>query len=32
MKPTYEKGKALPFKKESPPVKLHKLDTNTVST
>lgn len=24
MKPNYEKGKSLPFKKESPPIKLHK--------
>ncbi|CAD8076948.1 unnamed protein product [Paramecium sonneborni] len=32
MKPNYEKGKTLPFKKESPAIKLHKQDTNTISS
>ncbi|CAD8054704.1 unnamed protein product [Paramecium sonneborni] len=32
MKPNYEKGKILPFKKESPAIKLHKQDMNTIST
>ncbi|CAD8138950.1 unnamed protein product [Paramecium pentaurelia] len=31
MKPNYEKGKSLPFKKESPAIKLHKQDSNTIS-
>lgn len=32
IKPSYEKGKILPFKKESPTLHLNKNDTNTIST
>lgn len=32
MKPNFEKGKSLPFKKESPAIKLHKQDSNTISS
>ncbi|CAD8135963.1 unnamed protein product [Paramecium octaurelia] len=32
MKPNFEKGKSLPFKKESPAIKLNKQDSNTISS